>query len=243
MGRVFPCPTNPNSMRKPLLHSILAAATVAHCAAAVTYVDATSGAGGNTTLADGSTFSPPLNGTTGVDNNWEQRTTFGSGGNIYESGGEQIENAPELRTRLSGLTPGVQYTIYIHFWDPGSTTEDWNIRAGFTSNPGANTLYSAADATVELGGATAAVLASTLTYTTAPTIFLEGGRNLLAGLVGTATADGSGQIDIYFDDLPNGTTVNRRTWYDGVSFEAVPEPGSCLLSLVGLAALLRRRRR
>lgn len=229
-------------MKKPLLHSILAAATVAHCAAAVIYVDATSGAGGNTTLADGSTFSPPLNGTTGVDNNWEQRTTFGSGGNIYEAGGEQLENAPELRTRISGLTPGVQHTIYIHFWDPGSTTEDWNIRAGFTSNPGANTLYSAADATVELGGATAAVLANTLTYTTAPTIFTEGGRNLLAGLVGTATADANGQIDIFFDDLPNGTTVNRRTWYDGISYEAVPEPGSCLLSLIGIAALLRRRR-
>jgi hypothetical protein len=230
-------------MRESLLKLTLAALAVAHCQAAVTYVDATSGAGGNTTLADGSTFTPPLNGTTGVDNNWEQRTTFGSGGNIYESGGEQIEDAPELRTRLSGLTPGVQYTIYINFWDPGSTTEDWNIRAGFTSNAGANTLYSAADATVELGGATAAALASTLTYTTAPTIFTEGGRNLLAGLVGTATADGSGQIDIYFDDLPNGTTVNRRTWYDGISYEAVPEPGSSLLGLLGMTVLLRRRNR
>jgi hypothetical protein len=230
-------------MRKPLLlNLILAAATVTPCVAAVTYVDATAGAGGNTTLADGSLFSPPLNGTTGADNNWEQRTTFGSGGNIYESGGEQIEDAPELRTRLSGLTPDVQYTIHIYFWDPGSTTEDWSIRAGFTSNPGAITLYSAADATAEIGGATAAVLASTLTYTTAPTLFTESGRNLLAGLVGTATADANGQIDIYFDDLPNGTTVNRRTWYDGVSYEVVPEPGSFLLGLIGMTALLRRRR-
>jgi hypothetical protein len=230
-------------MRQTLLTLTLAAASVAHCVAAVTYVDATSGVGGNTTLADGSTFTPPLNGTTGVDNNWEQRTTFGSGGNIFESGGEQIENAPELRTRLSGLTPGVEYTIYINFWDPGSTAEDWNIRAGFTSNAGANTLYSAADATAELGGATAAVLASTLTYGTAPTIFAEGGRNLMAGLLGTATANGSGEIDIYFDDMPNGTSVNLRTWYDGVSFEAVPEPGTSLLGLVGMVVLLRRRNR
>jgi hypothetical protein len=230
-------------MRRSLLNLAIAAASVAHCTAVVTYVDASSGAGGNTTLADGNTFTPPLNGTTGIDNNWEQRTTFGSGGNIFEAGGEQIENAPELRTRLSGLTPGVEYTIYINFWDPGSTTEDWNIRAGFTSNVGANTIYSAADATAELGGATGAVLASTLTYGTAPTIFAEGGRNLLAGLLGTATANGSGQIDIYFDDLPNGTTVNRRTWYDGVSYEAVPEPSACLLGLIGMTALLRRRRR
>src|SRR5262249_38368208 len=67
----------------------------------ITYVDATSGAGGNTTLADGSTFSPPLNGTTGADNNWEQRTVFGSSGNIFEAGGEASENAPELRTTIS----------------------------------------------------------------------------------------------------------------------------------------------
>src|SRR5688500_20347062 len=50
--------------------------------AAVVYVDAASGAGGNTTLSGGGTFTPPLNGTTGVDNDWEQRTVFGSGGKI-----------------------------------------------------------------------------------------------------------------------------------------------------------------
>jgi hypothetical protein len=141
---------------------------------------------------------------------------------VYESGGENVtENAPEIRTTISGLVPGASYAVYVNFWDPASTTEDWSIRAGFTSNPGANTLFSAADATAELGGGTAAVLASTQTFSTAPTIFLEGARNLLAGLLGTTTANGSGQIHLFLDDLPTSLNVNRRTWYDGLSYGLV----------------------
>jgi hypothetical protein len=186
--------------------------------AQVTYVDATAGAGGNTTLADGSAFTPPLNGTTGADNNWEQRTVFGSGGNVFESGGENVtEDAPELRTRISGLTAATEYTIYVYFWDPGSTTEDWNLRAGPSSNPNANVIYSAADATAELG-ATAAVAASTLVHGTAPTVFTESARVLLAVPIGTVTADASGEIFVYVDDLPTSLNVNRRSWYDGVGY-------------------------
>jgi len=207
------------------------------------YLDATSGLGGNTTLADGSLFSPPLNGTTGADNNWEQRTVFGSSGNIFESGGENVtENAPELRTLIAGLTPGAAYSVYVNFWDPTSINEDWNIRAGFNSNPGANTVFSAADATGELN-ATAAVLASSLTYNlAAPTIYAEGGRALLAGLIGTITADGSGQVAVFVDDLPTSLNVNRRTWYDGVSYSVVPEPSSFALAALGLAGLAWRGR-
>ena len=135
-----------------------------HQCASYTYVDATSGAGGNTTLADGSTFSPPLNGITGADNNWEQRTVLGSSGNVFESGGETAENAPELRTTITNLVPGVNYAIAVLFWDATGSTENWSVRAGFTSSPGANPLYSAADAAATLG-ATAAPLASTLSYT------------------------------------------------------------------------------
>lgn len=193
----------------------------------VTYVDATAGVGGNTTLADGSVFTPPLNGTTGADNLWEQRTTFGSGGNIFEAGGENAaENAPELKSTLSGLTPGGSYKIYAYFWDPGSSGEDWNIRAGAAANPGANAIYSAADATADIAGASAAVLASSLVHAVAPTLFTEGGRNLQAASLGTFTADGSGRISVFIDDLPAATTVNRRTWFDGLGYEAAAAPNS-----------------
>jgi hypothetical protein len=208
------------------------------------YLDATSGASGNTTLANGNLFNPPLNGVTGADNNWEQRTVLGSSGNIFESSGENVtENAPELRTLLTGLTPGASYSVYVHFWDPTSTTEDWSVRAGFAANPGANTLFSAADATGDLTGATAAVLANTLNFSTAPTVFAESGRALLAGWLGTAIATGSGEIAVFVDDLPTSMNVNRRTWYDGVSIALVPEPSSFALAALGFAGLTLRRKR
>jgi hypothetical protein len=190
------------------------------------YVDATSGVAGNTALAAGGTFSPPLNVTNGLDNLWEERTVLGSGGNILESGGESpgfAENAPELRTTIAGLTPYATYKVYALFWDPTSTTEDWNIRAGFSASPGSNTLFSAADSTAELGGANAAVLAGGLSYSNPPSIFSESGRALLAGLVGTTMADGAGTIPVFIDDLPlpARTTVNQRTWYDGLAYAQV----------------------
>lgn len=232
----------PRASWRGALALLLLGAGVTGASAQYLYLDATSGVSGNTTLADGSLFSPPLNGTTGADQNWEQRTVLGSSGNIFESGGENVtENAPELRTLITGLTPGAAYSVYINFWDPTSNVEDWSVRGGFASNPGANTLFSAADATGDLTS-TAAILASTLTYSTAPTIFAESGRALLAGLLGTTTANGAGEIAVFVDDLPTSLNVNRRTWYDGVSVAIVPEPSSLALAALGLAGLALRRR-
>jgi hypothetical protein len=89
----------------------------------------------------------------------------------------------------------------------GITYVDWSIRAGFASNPGANTIFSAADATADLGGANAAIPAVGLTHSTPPTIFAEGGRSLLAGFVGNFIASAGGEIAVFIDDLPAATTV------------------------------------
>ncbi len=225
-----------------ILFSMLVATGAAY--GQFSYLDASTS---NTTLANGNPFSPPLNASTGNDNLWEQRTVFGSGGNIFEAGGEAAaEDVGEIRTTISGLIAGVTYQIYVNFWDPTSMVEDWSVRAGFTSNPGANTLFAAADAATDLPGSVAAVLASTLTYSTAPTVYLEGGRDNLAGFVGTTTADGSGQIHIYIDDKNAATSVNLRTWYDGVSYAAIPEPGTYSLFMGAFAAMFcvfRIRRR
>ncbi|TAK93087.1 MAG: hypothetical protein EPO07_18640, partial [Verrucomicrobia bacterium] len=183
----------------------------------ITYVDATSGAGGNTTLANGATFTPPLNGTTGADNNWEQRTPLGSSGNIYEAGGETAENAPELRTTISNLIAGASYSLYVFFWDATGSTENWSIRAGLTSNAGANPLYSHSDAAATLS-ATAAPLASTLSYSTAPTLFVESNRALLAAAIGSTNADSNGTIRVFLDDKPSTIGANNRTWYDGLGY-------------------------
>jgi hypothetical protein len=224
-----------------LLAATAVMAIAAETQAAFTYVDAVSGVGGNTTLSGGGTFTPPLNGATGADNNWEQRTTFGSSGNIYEAGGEASEDAPTLQTKISGLTAGAAYSVYVHFWDGSGADPDWNVRAGFAS--GSLTLFGNGVATdaVDLG-ATGAGLASDLTYTTAPTVFTEADRTMFAGLVGNAVADGSGEIAVYIDDLPSTIGANNRTWYDGVSYEQVPEPSAlALLMLAAPAAFAVRR--
>lgn len=222
--------------------AILMAAALGNASGQFAYLDATSGVSGNTTLANGSLFSPPLNGTTGADQNWEQRTTFGSSGNIFEAGGEVAENAPEIRTLISGLTPGASYTVYAHFWDGSGTAPDWNVRAGFSSNPGANTLFANPADAADLS-ATAAVLASSLTYGTAPTLFTEVDRTMYAGLVGVGVANGSGELFVYIDDLPSAIGANNRTWYDGVSYSLVPEPSTLALVGIGLGGLALRKRK
>jgi len=208
----------------PLKHlvPILWLSLVVVLRADLTYVDATTS---NTTLANGSAFTPAADGTTGNDNNWELRTGFGSGGTVLESGGEvPAENAPELKTTLTGLTPGATYRIFACFWDPTNTNEDWNLRAGVIANPGANTLFSAADATTGLGS-TAAVLASTQTFSTAPTTVLDSGnRAMLSASIGTLTADGTGKISVYLDDKNAATSANFRAWYDGLAYEFVAPP-------------------
>jgi hypothetical protein len=206
-------------------------------AQSLTYLDAIDDVGGNTTLSDGSTLF--ANDTTGATT-WRQRdnAAFGSSATVFEG----VDPSPEIRTTISGLTPGGQYGVYVHFWDPQSNVEDWNVRAGFSS--GSLTLFSR-EGNSELAGSTASVLASTLSYATPPTVFGPfSNRDMLAGLVGVGTADGGGTLAVFVDDF-GVTDVNRRTWYDGVSYALVPEPSTFALGGLGLAAMLlvRRHRR
>lgn len=218
--------------RIPLVRTLLtliASSTPLH--AGLTYVDAVDGPSGNTTLADGSTLL--ASDTTGATT-WRQRdaANFGSGGTIFEG----VEPSPEIKTTIGGLTPGQNYRVYVHFVEKtASTPEKWNVRAGFTS--GNLTLF--ANATDAISGATSAVLASTLSYDTPPTIFTGTGTQM-AGLVGTRAADVNGRIEVFIDDY-GSTEVNLRTWYDGVSFEELP-PAPATLTYVDASAANTVRR-
>jgi hypothetical protein len=126
------------------------------------------------------------------------------------------------------LTPWADYHVRALFWDATGTVENWNIRAGFDSDPGGNTLYSAADA-AGLLGATAAPLASSLDYRSDP-LFAEANRELLAASLGVRMANADGEIEVYIDDMPSSIGANRRTLYDGLG---VSQIGPLTMSVSG----------
>ena len=59
--------------------------------------------------------------------------------------------------------------------------------------------------------------------------------------IGSAITASGTTINVFVDNLTGGDSATR-TWYDGVGFEAVPEPSAALLGGLGFLALLRRRR-
>ena len=207
----------------------VASAMIAH--AQVIYVDAVPGV--NTFPTSAFASSPAQ------DNLWGLRA-FGTGNTIYESSGvaSGTEDSPEIYTILSGLTPGLPYHVWVNFYDvTANNIENWPIRAGFSS--GNLTLFAyGGDGGAGLLNATPAALANTLSYVNPPKFDDGGNRNLLAGYLGQAVADAQGEIRVYVDDLPSTIGANNRTWYDGLSYELVPEPSALALGLVGLAALL-----
>jgi hypothetical protein len=190
----------------------------------ITYVDATSGVVGNTTLAAGGVFTPAADGTTGLDNNWEERLALASGGNIFEATGEGAavgENAPRLVTTITGLTPGASYNVYAYFWSKttSSATEQWLLRAGLSNSVGELTLFGTSGSGLMGITSTPATLVSNTTgFTVAPTTISESGRLLYQAALGQAVADGGGIITVFIDDYSPATTVNNRTWYDGVGY-------------------------
>lgn len=195
---------------------LLATAAVAPARAAWTYVDANRA----TNTGPPSAFTPGVN-NQADDNLWTERTGFSSGGNFFQSGDGNGENAPEITTTLGGLTPNAAYAVHVHFWDASGDVEDWSIRAGYSS--GNLSLYANPGDAGDLG-AVGATLASTLNYAGAPPLFTEGNRTMFAALLGYASANASGDLTVYIDDLPSQIGVNNRTWYDGLSYELVQRP-------------------
>jgi hypothetical protein len=183
------------------------------------------------------------NAATNSDNLWGFRpegAAFGGFATVYES---QLENTPELQVSItSGLTPNASYDVYVAYW---SDQTDWGVRAGFGTNPGANPLFSR----TAVDGGTAGFSASSLVWSTLPTDNprdlangdpdspfvngVQGGtatQNMYLGLVGTTTASGSGQINVFVDDVGNTTDGNRRSWFDGLAY--VPSGTSIVVGAV-----------
>lgn len=212
--------------------------------AQITYVDAV--AGGNTTLADGSAF-VPVTATSGTDNLWAVRT-FANGGTIFESHSTSTSNedAPMLRTTISGLAPGVRYTIYAYFWGANTPTANWRGRATVSATQpapqiqGYNTRHNNTSMFLpmtplalgsftgyqqtSLGLAFAASGSETDGHFANPVLIADGNRFLFEIPLGTHVPDANGDIFVYADDLQGNVTNDARTWFDGVGYEFAPLP-------------------
>lgn len=208
-------------------------------AAAITYLDASAD---NTTLADGSAYTPTAT-TINNDNQWSLRT-LGNGVTVYtanDSNATPGEDAPTLRTTISGLTGALSYNIYAYFWGAGNdapvNNQRWDLLAGLSAT---SLAFHDTQNAVNLGHALGGVNPATYFTNTSPAVIVaESDRRLYQVALGTAVADGNGHIRVFIDDAPGNI---NRTWYDGVGYELIPEPGSAMLVLPGLLGLLRRRR-
>lgn len=176
--------------------------------ATLTYVDATTG---NTTMSNGQPVVPtgPAAGMGPTDNAWHLRSGFGNGGSVWTSSEASSENAPELRTRLTGLAPRL-HDVFLFFWS--NPNEDWRIRAGFAPGQLRN-FEKRACATVD-----------PLRYGAAPVVTGSTVRAYQVWL-GRARPDANGALDVYVDDFTSGST-QLRTWYDGVAVAPVEAPAA-----------------
>lgn len=147
---------------------------------------------------------------------------FGAGGTVYEA--SNGEDAQELIQTVSGLTSGTSYDMYIVWWS--ATNESWVLRGGISSNPGGNQIY---DRTGLHGVPGQLGVFSNWTSPPADNLdiadgfpglegaTLEGNRVMLAAKVGTATANGSGEVQVFVDDAMD-LVPGHRAWFDGVAY-------------------------
>ena len=205
-----------------LLAFSLTACALSTARAEITYIDAAGGASGNT-FATGGSLSDTSWANTSTDsaNNtqWSKRTGIGNNGTIIQGWYDGGSSLPELTTQITGLADG-HYDVWVFFWTGGNpAVHQWNIAAGLTS--GNLTTYSVTGE----GNTTAAVAASTLTFTdTILTSENDGARNLWGVNLGRVTV-AENSIDVFVDSpVDGGQWGYDRTWYDGVGYASASSP-------------------
>lgn len=217
--------------------------------AAITFVDATDGPTGNTTLAAGGVWSS-VNPGVASDNLWRARPGFGNGmpstsAVIFESSGQSangtaLEDCPRLKTTVTGLADGT-YDVYAYFWTGNNpvtaTNQFWLLRAGLTNLSGDLPLYGyLRSPTTGLTDYVTPDIASTLPLTTdftAPvTVIDTSARYMNQAYLGQQLVVG-GVLTAYIDDYASANTVNKRTWFDGIGYQAVPEPATWIMMVLG----------
>ncbi|HEX6960970.1 MAG TPA: hypothetical protein VF175_03830 [Lacipirellula sp.] len=221
------------AMALALASGVLMHGTAAR-AAGLNYVDADDVFLVNIAPAAGGPLSDAVNTTAAVgdDNKWGYRA-FGNNANIFESGvgnedaltgpPPETDGAPALVQTITGLNAGSSYDLYTAFWT--NPNENWNISTG--TSLGNMTIYSYRTTGTGLTpGAVQSKNARGSAWDTPPVMFTEGGRVLLLGKAGTAVANGSGEVQVFIDDVALGGSPTRRSWLDGVAWVENPTPAT-----------------
>jgi hypothetical protein len=175
------------------------------------YVDATAGAGGNTTLRNGATLT-----LSGSANQWHSQTGVGNGGTIISSADSIAENATNIMTQVTLPSPGT-YDLWVNFWGTATTNADWRIAAGLDTN----SLQAYRAEKCEQVQAWTEDTALVLTNNGNPTNYLY------QAYIGRVAVSSNLTVNVLVDDWPyvtgNTTLVGNtcRTWFDGVSYARV----------------------
>jgi len=219
--------------------------------AAPVYVDASTT---NTVLAPSAGGGAlTTNGTDSVDGIWRLRTSLGidpatttvptsgpivpvAANNVFEStGNNQVnglsDDVPRVVTTVAGL-PSNTYNVWAIYWIDQNGSP-WRIRAGLTDTVAPLPLF------VGGGAGTPGVNEPTGGFDNA-TGGSGTGRKIWKASLGQVTGT---SISVFVEDAP-ATSGNERTWYDGIAYEAVPEPASLTMVLAAACAggFMRRRR-
>lgn len=194
------------------------AAGVANADVVGTYVDATLS---NTELVSDIVATGAEN---DADNLWYHRAQSGAEGDTIIVSQGNAEDSPMLTTTVSGVENGL-YNVYVVYWTHTAGNRDWNVQAA-------------------VAGSTPATYNKTNGTLTGSAFGDIGQRQALIGQVNVTDGAFSVNIDDWAGPRPG--VSDYRTWYDGISYMAVPEPSSIALVLTGLAGLLayawKRRR-
>jgi hypothetical protein len=241
---------------KPNQHLLLPAALLGLLAlpahAAITYVDAQEGTGGNTYASDGGSLADTswidsTSNSSDINNNDWMKRFGGSPGWSEHNGGDAIQGLVsttgglgEITTEVGGLADGT-YEVWVFFWNQvTSNTQDWVIDAGLSS--GSTAAYSDPGDPVAGTNSTLPVNAATLDFSGSVSVVAAGGNQEMIGVnLGQVAVSGGSSLNVYVDKL-TGTGSTTRTIYDGVGYELIPEPSTALLGGLGTLLLLRRRR-
>ncbi|MBN1910631.1 MAG: BNR-4 repeat-containing protein, partial [Pirellulales bacterium] len=166
----------------------------------------------NTTFADGSTLitTGPDSGQGPADDLWHERIGYANNSNIFASNEKGAEDAPILKTTLTGIADGT-YDVFAYFWT--NVNEEWLIEVGFSED----------DMVIcEMQGSQQA-LADEFDDTV---LTAEGtNRALYRAYVGRTDVAG-GLLSVFIDDLEDATTDGKhRVWYDGLGYARILTAG------------------